>query len=164
MSQEEINKLDDKLDQIMKKLQKMAEANAQMFEEIRKLRDAVAPIFQWYHRGARGLRWNDGIRQRQSGRDGAGAVVPDDVRRGPIWSASVEIARLGRHGPSASEWVHLGPKEQGQIGSDDGRGREAGARVIRAALRERAPQRASAVDFAAMEDAANLDGVRSWAN
>ena len=71
----------------------------------------------------------------------------------------MEIARLGCDGAAAREGVHLEPEEQGKISGDDGRRREAGARVIREAFYERSPERASAVGFLAMADGMNAEGV-----
>ena len=63
----------------------------------------------------------------------------DPYLEGSAWMGvhtelSVEIARLGRDGPTARKGVHLGPEEQGQIGGDDGGRRAVGERVIREAF------------------------------
>jgi len=56
------------------------------------------------------------------------------VRGGPLCSASVEIARLGRHGPSASERVHRGPKSKAKSVVMTEEGAKRAKRVIREAF------------------------------
>lgn len=91
----------------------------------------------------------DGIRPRQSGRNGAGTALPDDVPGRPIWRESMEGARLGRNGSATREGLHLRPQEHGLIGRGDRERRAAMPRAVRGTLREEKTGSASAVGFAA---------------
>jgi site-specific recombinase XerD len=56
---------------------------------------------------------DDGVRPKQSRRDGFGAAVANAGGS----AASVEVARLGRNGTPPCQGVHLRPEVQGEIGS-----------------------------------------------
>jgi hypothetical protein len=70
----------------------------------------------------------------------------------------VEIARLGCHGPAAGKEYISDPKSKAKsvVMTEEGAKREG---VFREAFYERKPERASAVDLATIQDAANLDDV-----
>jgi site-specific recombinase XerD len=68
----------------------------------------------------------DGVRPRQSRRDGFGAAVANAGES----AASVEVARLGRNGTPPCQAVHLRPEVQGEIGSLQQGGRATGAGTL----------------------------------
>jgi site-specific recombinase XerD len=70
--------------------------------------------------------FDDGVRPRQSGRDGSGTAVADTGGS----RASVEVARLGDDGTSPCQGVHLRPEVEGEVGCVQRGGRAPGAGTL----------------------------------
>jgi len=68
----------------------------------------------------------DGIRPRQSGRDGSGTAVADTGGS----TASVEVARSGDDGTSPCQGVHLRPDVESEVGCVQRRGRAPGTGTL----------------------------------